>query len=249
MLICRLDFCNFVHVFEGDCCSDLMAWTARSLFNASSFLEKIWSRRSFCNKGESAVGLNGNQSWHRYPRFYVRRSGVEFFTKVHGFHPSCTKSRAHRGCWCSFACWNQQTLRVVRYRTLKIEYNIPLSGLLLLRLPGTWKVREWQAVVFKVGMWRVCGLSILYYIIMPETAVLTIGPRFFSHVQVWTWNCLRFCCPSVYWVERILLDSIKTIKPFSNTTWTRFVSFSWREKTQCGWQNSKRLASLYAVLL
>ena len=176
----------------------------------------------------------------------MHRSSVEFFTKIHGFHSSGTKSWTHRGCWCSFACWNQQTLQVVRYGTLKIELNIPLSGLLLLRLPWTWEEYGCDSQ----SMWQ-SARTLNYHYVRNHTGLLShFGQLGSSLIQVWTWNFLCFSCPSVHWVKRILWDLLKTIKLLSDmtSTWTHFVSFSWREKTQCGWQKSKRFASLCAVL-
>ena len=110
MLVGRFDFRDFVNVFEADGAHEVMAGAAGTLVYTRSFLEEVGGGRSFCDEGESAVRLDGNQGGYGNTGLYVRSASIEFFAEVHGLHATRTKSRTDRGRGSSLASRDEETL-------------------------------------------------------------------------------------------------------------------------------------------
>ena len=118
VVISRLDFCNFVHVFETDGAHYFMSGTRGSFFQAGDLLEEVGGRRRFCDKSERPVWLDVDHGWNWDAGFDVRGPGIEFFAKVHGFDTTRAERWADGGAWRCLSGTNQETLKQGRFRVL-----------------------------------------------------------------------------------------------------------------------------------
>lgn len=117
MIIRSLYSRNFVYVFQADCAGDIVTRLSRTLLYASCFFEEVCGGGRFGDKGERAVGLDGDDSWNRDTRFDVCRSRIELPTKINRFHAPSSECRPDWGCRRGLASLHQNALSILHVQS------------------------------------------------------------------------------------------------------------------------------------